>query len=632
MKTGRIIHQQIVQLRWHFLACMGLMMALPIEEAFISLKNGDGFYATGISLGIPITIAPLLAGLIACANVQADLDEKRYLFWRSKPIGVKSFIAVKFIVGLLIAFVIIASPVVFTLISCKILQYNEIGRNFLLFAINFQLISLLAYSLCFFCNVLVRKTARAWLIGLAMTCFLLLVPFILPLNFIDMTGDFLFAASAVYISVTLGASLGAFVISLFAASRDWHLKTNLKGLLWTGAAMIFLLMMLFARQVANIKVLDEIEIQDRHIGIGGLQRIDDTLRWNLRFEVETSDQKIKLKDNYTEPSEDLLKQLQNQPRLYQVEEGLGLDMYPSLAEMSYNNGRDTYIFRLNAYYRERKKGKRGTTIVRDHEKVYLCSYKLLEGFHSIGVSALDLSDCIYEEDAFHMAMRQIGDKLVVFIKDSYAVIQIKEDGSLELIDKKVDGLKGFSRRLTSTDKIFKLPLLPVQGISIEERVKLSLDINYCYGRWRQAENLHRYSLTDISGDKISFCLLDEYRISRFDVVKWDEENIYCRLRDQRPFMFLEQMFGQLGDRDTYFVRDGKLYAYEYQKLSVFDVRSNRIRKLGHFQRITEDYFIQDMELLDDGNILLCCVWERYPGHSGRDYLLKWYLKLLKNPE
>ena len=68
MKTGRILHQQIVQLRGHFLACLGLMMALPIEEAIINLREGEGFYASGLSLGIPMTVAPLLAGLIACAK------------------------------------------------------------------------------------------------------------------------------------------------------------------------------------------------------------------------------------------------------------------------------------------------------------------------------------------------------------------------------------------------------------------------------------------------------------------------------------------------------------------------------------------------------------------------------------
>ena len=159
MKIGRIIHQQVVQLRWHFLACLGLMMAMPIEEALINLKDGEGFYATALSLSIPVAIAPFLAGLIACANVQADMDDKRYVFWRSKPVGVKSFIGIKYIVGLLIAFVIIALPVAFAFISCGLVQHEKIERDFIWYIVNYQLITLLAYTLCFFCNSLVRKTA-----------------------------------------------------------------------------------------------------------------------------------------------------------------------------------------------------------------------------------------------------------------------------------------------------------------------------------------------------------------------------------------------------------------------------------------------------------------------------------------
>ena len=87
MIIGRVLHQQIFQLKWHFLACVALIMVLPLEEAAVNLHAGDGFYSSAWT-GVTLLLAPLLAGLIACANVQADLDEKRYLFWRSKPAGV----------------------------------------------------------------------------------------------------------------------------------------------------------------------------------------------------------------------------------------------------------------------------------------------------------------------------------------------------------------------------------------------------------------------------------------------------------------------------------------------------------------------------------------------------------------
>ncbi|MHC4952145.1 MAG: hypothetical protein ACYTEU_14370, partial [Planctomycetota bacterium] len=197
-----------------------------------------------------------------CANVQADLDDKRYIFWRSKPVGVKSFMTIKYLVGLFVAFIVIVSPIVFGFLSCRIVQNEKIELGFYQVAGILLFISLLTYSLCFFCNVLVRKTARAWLIGMAMTVFVLLVPFILPLNLKE-TRDVVtttFVIYLIFLTIMLVPSLTAFIASLIAVSRNWHLQTNLKGLLWTGAALIFLLMLLFTRQVANIKVLDEKEV------------------------------------------------------------------------------------------------------------------------------------------------------------------------------------------------------------------------------------------------------------------------------------------------------------------------------------------------------------------------------------
>lgn len=643
MKIMPIIHQQIVQLRWHFLACFGLLMALPIEEAIMNLNEGDGFCVTELSLGIPIMAGALLAGLIACGNVQADLDDRRYIFWRSKPVRVITFIALKYFVGLLMAFVVIGSPIAFGLITSILVQDEKLDRSFIALIINFQLISLLTYSLCFFCNVLIRKTARAWLIGMAMTCLLLLVPFVLPFKFKDISGDFLLVASTVYISITIGVSLIAFILSLCAVSRDWHLQTNLKGLLWTAASVVFLLMLLFSRQVANIKVLDEIQVPQDYFFSGNLQRIySEVEKWQL-LDVEITDNKIALNDVYIEPSEEIQNKLESSRQLYSVgEKGLGLEVYPTFDRIYYNNGKDTFLFQLHTYdYREEIRKNAYTHKLKE---VYLCGYKLLhEGLFPFPVSVLDLTDCVDKEGTPKAGLRQIEDKLVVLIQDSIVVIQIKEGGGLELIDKQINGLKGYSQNLRYRDKVFKIPLVPVQGINIKEQIKLTIDLNYryyhIYNNWQNRENFSRYSLTDTSEDKISYCLLNETEISRFDVIKWDDQYIYCKFRDQRPFTFLEQMFGQVNEYDSYFVQDGKLYAYEDHKLMVFDIRSDRIRKLGHFERLSENYRILDIEVLDNGDMLLNSMnkikygEKKVEGGYLYDYLEKKnYLTLLKNPE
>jgi hypothetical protein len=230
-------------------------MVLPIEEAVVNLKAGDGFFSSSMTF-LAVMFGPLLAGLIACANVQGDLNEKRYIFWRSKPANVKLFIALKFFIGLVVSLLVLACPVVFAILSNIIWNGEGIDRYVPLPI----LIAVMTYSLCFACNVLVRKTARAWLIGMLLAGFLLVLPFILPLNCRDFVSDVTLPMLGTYLAIMLIASSSAFVFALYATQHDWHLRTNLKGLLWVGAGLVFVLLMLFSSQVANIKVLQEEEI------------------------------------------------------------------------------------------------------------------------------------------------------------------------------------------------------------------------------------------------------------------------------------------------------------------------------------------------------------------------------------
>ena len=255
MRVAGIIHQQICQLRWHLLACLGLIMVLPVEEALVNLKAGGGFYSASMTIAA-FTFGPLLAGLIACANVQGDLDEKRYIFWRSKPANVKLLMTLKFFVGLIASLIILACPIVFAIATVVLFAKERIESETMYSVPFLVLIAIMTYSLCFACNVLVRKSARAWLIGMLLAGLLLVLPFVLPLNYKDVVTDTLRWTLSAYIVIVLGASAAAFVFSLYATQHDWHLRTNLKGLLWVGAGLLFVLMMLFSSQVANIKVLD----------------------------------------------------------------------------------------------------------------------------------------------------------------------------------------------------------------------------------------------------------------------------------------------------------------------------------------------------------------------------------------
>ena len=186
MRIQGIIHQQIYQLKWYILACFGLIMVLPLEEAAVNLKAGDGFQNSTTSImAVIIIFGPLLAGLIACANVQGDMEDKLYIFWRSKPANVKFLIALKFFIGLVTSLIILACPVVFAIINHKFSAEFILESDSKFFLLLPVLLTIMTYSLCFGCNVLVRSTARSWLIGMLLAGFVLILPFFLPLGYKD---------------------------------------------------------------------------------------------------------------------------------------------------------------------------------------------------------------------------------------------------------------------------------------------------------------------------------------------------------------------------------------------------------------------------------------------------------------
>ena len=176
-------------------------------------------------------------------------------------------------------------------------------------------------------------------------------------------------------------------------------------------------------------------------------------------------------------------------------------------------------------------------------------------------------------------------------------------------------------------KEFAIALLPIEGINIEERIKLSIDLNY---RFHHGGNtLYESSIVDVHDGKFAFFFVDFDEVVRFDVTRWDDEKIYCKFSNSRPFTILESVTAATRFYNDNFVKNGKLYCYDDHTLMVFDIRSNRrIRKLGHFVRMY--YEIDDIAVLEDGNIVLC-MRQDYDLAKKHSKEPKTYLYLLKNP-
>jgi len=632
MRIGGIIHQQICQIRWHLLACLGLIMVLPIEEAVVNFKAGGGFYSISLATAV-FMFSPLLAGLIACANVQGDLDEKRYIFWRSKPANVKLLMTVKFFAGLIASLVVLACPVIFAFATLTLFAEERVELESLYSVPFFILIGIMTYSLCFACNVLVRRSARAWLIGILLAGLLLVIPFVLPLNLKDFVTDIIRYTLSYYLVIILGASVAAFAISLYATAHDWHLKTNLKELLWVGLGLLFVLMMLFSSQVANIKVLEEKEIESSW-GQRALDSLDNRVIFDRHSFVDIGQHGISLRPIRSSGGSEggmfpvhsnIGIDLEGRPTIYGPRvKGLRENIYPWHGHLYKAVDDQMYYFLMVAYYREEGKGSLHQRI---YEKIYLRSYKLI-GESWKPVNELDISDCVTDTtDIFRMAMRLVDDVIVACVNRSCVVVDVTVPDKLKRVDTKLDVLNKPDPYFPDREKEFAIPLLPVDSINYEERIKLSIDLNYQF-HYGVGSELYKSSMVDINDGRISFFRVSQDFIARFDVTRYDEEKIYCKFTAIRPFTILESI-GGLFIRDT-LVKGGSLYFYGQGTLLVFDIRSGRkIRKLGHFVRM--DYSVEDIEVLNDGNILLCLRWDRNLSPSDSDRSVRNYLCLLKNP-
>ncbi|MHC4302243.1 MAG: hypothetical protein ACYS7Y_33710 [Planctomycetota bacterium] len=636
MNAAAIVHQQVSQLRWHLAACVALIMVLPIEEAFVSLHAGTGFYSAGLAVGV-VSFSPLLAGLIACANVQGDLSDKRYIFWRSKPASVKKLMALKFFVGLVLSLFVIACPLIFGVVTSA-LAGEGLDDPFLKFYLPILiLIALMTYSLCFGCNVLVRKTARAWLIGMLLAGFVLVFPFMLPLGITDVVSDVGMWALGAYPAIIIVVSIAAFVCALYAAQHDWHLRTNLKGLLCVAAGLVLLLLMLFSSQVANIRVLDEEVIESFRWGFGTFDSVGNRRIFQGKDYVDVNKKGLSLQNigsnggsvvnppiygNMGIDSEG--NQVVYGPRV----KGYMVKTYPGCPNALYMALEDdTYYFGITSYFRQEGEERRKRNI---HEAVYLRSYKLIGDSWKV-VGELDISDCLTDrKDYIRMAMRLVDKTLVTCVNYSLVTVDVSDPDELKEIDRKLDVIRGGTMWLPDEDrqKEFSIPMLPVEGIGIEERIKLSIDLANRFGH--RHDRIYDSSIVDIDDGKIAFFSASERDVARFDVIRWDDEKIYCRFSTARPFTFLEAIARSYGPNNSTFVKDQKLYVKEYEQLMVFDVSSvRRIRKLGHYARM--DSGIEDIAILEDGKILISTK-SHFASGAKNSADEKRYLYLLENPK
>lgn len=600
MTVTRVLHQQFMQLRWHLLACVGFIMVLPIQEAIINLRDKDGHFESGLS-GISLALAPLLAALLACANVQADMDERRDLFWRAKPVRIGAFVSLKYLTGILLTVVLIACPVLFVLGITRILGESVISTRVYHYLLTIFLLSLLCYTLCFFANVLIRKTARAWLIGITLAGFILFSPMLLSLQFKDISVDIENTLSRTYTILTLSISLIGVVLIYLACRYNWHIQTNLKGLLWAGTGLAFGITLLLTRQVANIPVLDETARELKLNARTTPYRFQDQILIPGQKAIKAESGKLMLAPLPEDLAADAHRLSFRYHRLHDGDSRSKICIYPRPGWDEYgclhHYKNQTYTLGLFAHYRQERDTSdqgRKITFVEDFS---LHSFKAQQP-----VGALDLAGTLDSTRHRRYALRAFDDRLLLAVNNELMDIQLTEDGSLQLVDHKRIQILARPKRTGP----FTVPLIPVEHLPIHDRIRMSIDLVF----WPVMRDLfngtsfQQNSLVDINGDSIRFATIDRYRITCYEVIDWDQKVIRCQQLYERRLNWLEASIRHF----SHFVENGKLYTYTDKMVMVFDLRSpHGIRKLGHFQRLHQNFNIQSIRIDGQDNLFVFSV-------------------------
>jgi len=297
-------------------------------------------------------------------------------------------------------------------------------------------------------------------------------------------------------------------------------------------------MMIFSSQVANIRVLQEKEIEDAwpqsfssvdgKILFQGKGYIDVD-RDNISFEESFADHFRIINDRFPFKSE--------------AEKTYRRIIYPRHSGLYQVIGGELYLFHMHA----------SGWAIGGYEKLHLISLRLVDNRWEAACE-LDISDCLRGEGGesakmVRMVMKYINNRIIAYINTgsrdgSCVVVDVSSPSELKLIEKR-PVLFDWGLFFDEQDK-FAIPLVSIDGVDIKEKIQLSVDlyteilINE-YGEYRT-------SVVDIDGDRISFFHVSGKGIKRYDVIDWDDENVYCELSVERSFTILEQLIDRWCNR------------------------------------------------------------------------------------
>jgi len=292
-----LIWKEWREVRWSLFAWSLIFIGFPLFVAFFNYLHNQRFYSP-IGAVIASGFGAICAIFVASGLTCPDMRVKLLNFAISKPININKWVAIKYFAGLAV--------LIFVYLSALIIEcYTSMGREHYSYEALYALMNthtftiILIYSLSFFIGCVVRETAYAAIVSVAVALLVYFLPLLFPplgafsifnimeqwtvqtvhlsrlesggpwfgekLRILRLSGDLGIRYNIEWLRYVVVAVISialSVIFSALAIKRNWRLKAGQKSALWSFGIVGLLLLSGLAFQVgSNLKCIQQISLK-----------------------------------------------------------------------------------------------------------------------------------------------------------------------------------------------------------------------------------------------------------------------------------------------------------------------------------------------------------------------------------
>lgn len=252
------------EVRWVVAFALVAFVALPIVEGVEGRRVVHGF----VFVASPwvVFLAGILAIVVGATSPTRDLNRHLADFWQSRPVPIWRWLAIKYLVGLV---VVIVSCLIPLLIEAWLEAGDPRSTHFAATLVAwFPFVVAVQYSLGFVCGAMMRKGGTAIMLALAVSLLVYCLPILLsPMQWLDVSEPITNSATReqhvffAFGAIVLSAALLA--LAVVAIIREWQIRSAQKVTYWSiGGGVVLAFASAAFHLGTDLPVLQTFEVDD----------------------------------------------------------------------------------------------------------------------------------------------------------------------------------------------------------------------------------------------------------------------------------------------------------------------------------------------------------------------------------